>query len=582
MEELADAEVVFGSRFPEDLEYTQIMRNINRIRLCMDRGKRVVLLNLESLYESLYDLLNQAYQESRGDFYVEIGLGSHRHRSRVHPNFRLVVVAEMDEVRRCFPAALVNRLEKLAVFPYTDLGRMERDLAASLHEWAERVVRPGAGGQKLQVEDVFVGYSKDTSYALARDLEAERGQGGSQTSQEGRERELRERLMQTCVPEGVLRMAQNGGMDASWAMESYFLNSFHSSLQQLLPPWLKLPPAQQPMLQITTYQSEVLSEDQDGPSILAALSDITPSISLRILQLNDFRTESTFEAQLKAIFQAKGRQLLLLQCRAAQEHPKLVAASRYKYRCSILCSLCLFVCLFVCLSLLLLARLEELRKTHPEAEVNVALLLTLHRLPFYLTDRIQKWVESDLEKILQVSSHKALSEGPELEAVAVAAGLRDSQGRHPPRQEPRAGPHADGGASSGASRGRPAASRRPVLPHRAPTAGQDRRRRSLPPRPRARQAPRPRQGRQGRPPHHPPHHLQLPRTPLAQLAPRLTHPRAHRPSLRPCAAWTPAVLPPHPASAPSTSCPASSSRHVFFSSSWLASEHPGIVLEVRG
>ena len=37
----------------------QVCRDINRIKVCMETGRTVILLNLESLYESLYDALNQ-------------------------------------------------------------------------------------------------------------------------------------------------------------------------------------------------------------------------------------------------------------------------------------------------------------------------------------------------------------------------------------------------------------------------------------------------------------------------------------------------------------------------------------------
>ncbi len=39
--------------------FVQVCRNINNIKLCMEAGRTVILLNLENLYESLYDLLNQ-------------------------------------------------------------------------------------------------------------------------------------------------------------------------------------------------------------------------------------------------------------------------------------------------------------------------------------------------------------------------------------------------------------------------------------------------------------------------------------------------------------------------------------------
>lgn len=37
----------------------KVCRNINEIKNCMEAGRTVVLLNLENLYESLYDALNQ-------------------------------------------------------------------------------------------------------------------------------------------------------------------------------------------------------------------------------------------------------------------------------------------------------------------------------------------------------------------------------------------------------------------------------------------------------------------------------------------------------------------------------------------
>ena len=93
--EKMDPFILFGSSFPKDKEYTQVMplaidcmqtnnkchvhiviidtacsmctmtfplqvcRNINQIKICMETGRTVILLNLDNLYESLYDVLNQ-------------------------------------------------------------------------------------------------------------------------------------------------------------------------------------------------------------------------------------------------------------------------------------------------------------------------------------------------------------------------------------------------------------------------------------------------------------------------------------------------------------------------------------------
>ncbi|XP_072028229.1 E3 ubiquitin-protein ligase rnf213-alpha-like [Amphiura filiformis] len=83
-----DAIIIFGSSFPYDQEYTQVCRNINKIKVCMETGRTVVLLNLENLYESLYDALNQYYVMFGGQRYVDLGLGTHRVKCRVHNDFR--------------------------------------------------------------------------------------------------------------------------------------------------------------------------------------------------------------------------------------------------------------------------------------------------------------------------------------------------------------------------------------------------------------------------------------------------------------------------------------------------------------
>ncbi len=65
-------------------------RNINQIKICMETGRTVILLNLENLYESLYDVLNQYYIYHADSRYVDLGLQTHRVRCRVDNNFKSV------------------------------------------------------------------------------------------------------------------------------------------------------------------------------------------------------------------------------------------------------------------------------------------------------------------------------------------------------------------------------------------------------------------------------------------------------------------------------------------------------------
>ena len=56
----------------------------------METGRTVILLNLENLYESLYDVLNQHYIWYADSRYVDLGLQTHRVRCRVDNNFKSV------------------------------------------------------------------------------------------------------------------------------------------------------------------------------------------------------------------------------------------------------------------------------------------------------------------------------------------------------------------------------------------------------------------------------------------------------------------------------------------------------------
>ena len=54
----------------------------------METGRTVILLNLENLYESLYNMFNQSYIYHEGSRYVDLGLQTHRVKCRVHDNFK--------------------------------------------------------------------------------------------------------------------------------------------------------------------------------------------------------------------------------------------------------------------------------------------------------------------------------------------------------------------------------------------------------------------------------------------------------------------------------------------------------------
>lgn len=163
-------EIIFGSGFPKDQEYAQICRNVNRVKTCMETGRTVILLNMQNLYESLYDALNQYYVYLSKQQYVDLGLGSHRVKCRVHTNFRLVVVEDQKKVYELFPVPLINRLEKHRVDRSTDLETWQHRVLHKLKEWVKEF--SGEASEEFKLSDIFVGFHGDAcACALLQALE---------------------------------------------------------------------------------------------------------------------------------------------------------------------------------------------------------------------------------------------------------------------------------------------------------------------------------------------------------------------------------------------------------------------------
>ena len=72
----------------ESVSVFKVCHNVRRIRSCMDMGKPVILLNLDDLYESLYDALNQYFSIWNNKKFVDLGLGTHRVKTYVNDSFR--------------------------------------------------------------------------------------------------------------------------------------------------------------------------------------------------------------------------------------------------------------------------------------------------------------------------------------------------------------------------------------------------------------------------------------------------------------------------------------------------------------
>jgi hypothetical protein len=240
-------EIIFGSSFPQDQEYTQICRNINRVKICMETGKMVVLLNLQNLYESLYDALNQYYVYLGGQKYVDLGLGTHRVKCRVHTAFRLIVIEEKDVVYKQFPVPLINRLEKHYLDMNTVLQPWQKSIVQELQQWAHEFADVKAdqfiARHKYSPADVFIGYHSDACASVV--LQAVERQGCRDLTEELYRKvseEARSILLDCATPDAVVRLSGSslGSFTAKQLSQEYYYAQQHNSFVDFLQAHLRM------------------------------------------------------------------------------------------------------------------------------------------------------------------------------------------------------------------------------------------------------------------------------------------------------------------------------------------------------
>ncbi|XP_071430029.1 E3 ubiquitin-protein ligase RNF213 isoform X2 [Pithys albifrons albifrons] len=329
-------EIIFGSSFPKDQEYTQICRNINRVKVCMETGQMVVLLNLQNLYESLYDALNQYYVYLAGQKYVDLGLGTHRVKCRVHPKFRLIVIEEKDVVHKHFPIPLINRLEKHYLDISTVLDKGQRETVRELQKWVQEFTAVNTeehfvSQQQYRPSDVFVGFHPTTCASVVLQT-TERLRAACPPGEllACVKREAQLALLNCATPDAVIRLCNSMGVFMADSLANiYFKQQQHTSFADFLHAHVHAKSGcQTAFTEVTTFSRLLTSTDA------ACLEREVQGKAQRpqILFLQQFDTEYSFLKAIRDFLDAtSGNKVLIIQTdfEDASQDAQLIASAKY-------------------------------------------------------------------------------------------------------------------------------------------------------------------------------------------------------------------------------------------------------------
>eukprot|EP00899_Mesostigma_viride_P025224 jgi/Mesvir1/5887/Mv00659-RA.1 len=174
---LRDPVVICGSRFSADQSEDSLYMLLNRIILCMETGRVLVLRDVDSVYGALYDLLNQHYTVIAGRAHCRIALGANSNPlCAVHPRFRCVVLMAQEKVA-CADPPFLNRFEK-QLLTYESMLEQRPQLSevlAHLRTWVadasclqrEYEVPLGGGQPRLQGGSGLSGPSRQQEHVAS-------------------------------------------------------------------------------------------------------------------------------------------------------------------------------------------------------------------------------------------------------------------------------------------------------------------------------------------------------------------------------------------------------------------------------
>ncbi|XP_033637454.1 uncharacterized protein LOC117298354 [Asterias rubens] len=166
---------LLGSRFDDDLSEEYNYRILSEIILCMEEGYILVLRDLDNVYSSLYDMLNQNYTIVGKKRHCRVALGAYSNpMCQVHQDFRCIVVIDQQNVDYSDPP-LLNRFEKQTLTFMDVVNDQQKAVIASLRKWVEDIST--IPNMQFTPKQAFLGYHNDTLpsivFSQCRDVKPE-------------------------------------------------------------------------------------------------------------------------------------------------------------------------------------------------------------------------------------------------------------------------------------------------------------------------------------------------------------------------------------------------------------------------
>ncbi|XP_046854892.1 uncharacterized protein LOC124447906 [Xenia sp. Carnegie-2017] len=299
---------IFGSNFEEDISDDYNYRILSRIILCMERNCILILRDLECIYGSLYDMLNQNYSVVGGRKNCRVALGANSNpMCYVDDGFRCIVLIDQDQVDYSDPPFL-NRFEKQLLRFSDMLNETQQEIMKELESWVQQMSSVEGFRDKFKEEDVFIGFNEDTLPSLvlyhSHDFEE---------SKEVIIKKCKDDLMWIATPDGVLRTRESDRYnkdpgEIKILLNEYFEKPIHNGLASFISHIVKQ--------HVNDAESEACSITllMTHATVHTDISRCMNEMSCQLERLGAYKSGKQLEDRIHIFFKSE-KELLIIQCK---------------------------------------------------------------------------------------------------------------------------------------------------------------------------------------------------------------------------------------------------------------------------
>ena len=135
-----ETKYLIGSSFIRDNDEEYRENILSLIRNEMETNKLLILKDLDVIYTSLYDLLNQDFIKIENKYYTRISFGLWKPLSLINKNFRLIVI--INEKNLCYEdPPFLNRFEKHIFNLDNLLNKEEKKIAKEIYDIVMKIIK---------------------------------------------------------------------------------------------------------------------------------------------------------------------------------------------------------------------------------------------------------------------------------------------------------------------------------------------------------------------------------------------------------------------------------------------------------